>query len=43
MNDQLVSYLEKECLRFSFDSIFRKGYFTAYAILETPGEFKISN
>ena len=33
--DQLVSYLEKECLLFNFQFGFRKGYSTEYAILET--------
>ena len=38
--DQLVSYLEKECLLFNFQFGFRKGYFTEYAILETVEKLK---
>ena len=32
---QLVSFLEKQCLLFNFQFGFRKGYLTEYAILET--------
>ena len=38
--DQLVSYLEKECLLFNFQFGFRKGYSTEYAILETVEKLK---
>ena len=38
--DQLVSYLEKECLLFNFQFGFRKGYSTEYAILETAEKLK---
>ena len=38
--DQLVSYLEKDCLRFNFQFSFRKGYFTEYTILETLENLK---
>ena len=38
--DQLVSYLEKECLLFNFQFGFRKGYFTEYATLETVEKLK---
>ena len=38
--DQLVSYLEKECLLFNFQIGFRKGYSTEYAILETVEKLK---
>ena len=38
--DQLVSYLEKECLLFYFQFGFQKGYFTEYATLETEEKLK---
>ena len=38
--NQLVSYLEKECLLFNFQFGFRKGYSTEYAILETVEKLK---
>ena len=38
--DQLVSYIEKECLLFNFQFGFRKGYSTEYAILETVEKLK---
>ena len=38
--DQLVSYLEKECLLYNFQFGFRKGYSTEYAILETVEKLK---
>ena len=38
--DQLVSYLEKECLLFNFQFGFRKGYFTEYTTLETVEKLK---
>ena len=38
--DQLVSYLEKECLLFNFQFGFRMGYSTEYAILETVEKLK---
>ena len=38
--DQLVSYLEKECLLFNFQFGFGKGYSTEYAILETVEKLK---
>ena len=38
--DQLVSYLEKECLLSNFQFGFRKGYSTEYAILETVEKLK---
>ena len=38
--DQLVSYLEKECLLFNFQFGFWKGYSTEYAILETVEKLK---
>ena len=40
--DQLVSYLEKECLLFNFQFGFRKGYSTEYVILETVEKLKSS-
>ena len=40
MYDQLVSYLEKECLLYNFQFGFRKGYSTEYAILETVEKLK---
>ena len=40
MCDQLVSYLEKECLLFNFQFGFRKGYSIEYAILETVEKLK---
>ena len=38
--DQLVSYLEKECLLFNFQFGFRKGHSTEHAILETVEKLK---
>ena len=38
--DQLVSYLERECLLFNFQFGFRKGYSTEYVILETVEKLK---
>ena len=38
--DQLLSYLEKECLLYNFQFGFRKGYSTEYAILETVEKLK---
>ena len=38
--DQLMSYLEKECLLYNFQFGFRKGYSTEYAILETVEKLK---
>ena len=38
--EQLVSYLEKECLLFNFQFGFRKGYSTEYAIVETVEKLK---
>ena len=38
--DQLVSYLEKECLLFNFQFGFKKGYSTEYATLETVEKLK---
>ena len=38
--DQLVSYLEKECLLYNFQFGFRKGYSTENAILETVEKLK---
>ena len=40
--DQLVSYLEKECLLYNFQFGFRKGYSTEYAILETVEKLKLA-
>ena len=37
---QLVSFLEKQCLLFNFQFGFRKGYSTEYAILETLENLK---
>ena len=37
--NQLMSFLEKECLLFNFESGFRKGYSTEY---RNPGESKNS-
>ena len=38
--DQLVSYLEKQCLLYNFQFGFRKRYSTEYAILETVEKLK---
>ena len=38
--NQLVSYLQKECLLFNFQFGFRKGYSTEYAIRETVEKLK---
>ena len=38
--DQLVSYLERECLLFNFQFGFRKGYSNEYVILETVEKLK---
>ena len=38
--EQLVSYLEKECLLFNFQFGFRKGYSTEYAIVEILEKLK---
>ena len=41
--DQLVSYLEKECLLFNFQFGFRKGYSTEYAVQETVEKLYINS
>ena len=38
--NQLMSFLEKECLLFNFQFSFRNGYSTKYAILETLENLK---
>ena len=40
MYQQLVSFLEKQCLLFNFQFGFRKGYSTEYAILEALENLK---